>query len=127
MTEIKCPYCQQYVEIDTDDHYEDEEEYSCPKCSKNFEVSKKLEIRYSACGKADCLNGADHKWKPQVGSPAPHFRGKYICEDCSATKNVKSELATDEDWKAYYNEWCKKNTLMKNSTASSVPSAYQKQ
>lgn len=101
---VKCPYCEDYVNIDNCDHYDGYEEYECPRCSKIFEVYAEPSIHYSACGKADCLNGAEHKWKKQIGFPEIAFKGKYICEDCSATKEVKEELATKPEWDEYFND-----------------------
>ncbi len=108
MESVKCPYCEEYVAIypEERDHCEDKEIYECPNCSKNFEVLAELILKYSVVGKADCLNGANHKWEPQFGVPKIHFRGKYICEDCSATKQVKEELATKEEWREYYTKGC---------------------
>lgn len=100
---LECPYCEKYVEVEmNDEYYEDTEEYSCPECNKNFEVLAEPQIYYSTQGKADCLNGAEHKWKQQIGAPEIHFKGKYICEDCSASKSVAEELATKEEWDVYF-------------------------
>ena len=109
MESVECPYCEEYVDIDPSsyEHYENEQEYECPNCSKNFEVYAEPTINYSVVGKADCLNGADHKWKPRVGIPSLHFRGKYRCEDCSATKTVEDELATADEWNRYFANGCK--------------------
>jgi len=99
---VECPYCKEYVDIEPDEHYEDFEEYECSKCNKNFEVFAEVDIRYSVYGKADCLNGGEHKWKEQVGVPEIHFRGKYLCEDCSATHTKSEELATKAEWDIYF-------------------------
>jgi len=100
---IKCPYCEEYVEFQPDEHYEGYEEYQCPKCSKNFEVFAEVTTDYSTVGKADCLNGAAHKWRQIVGLPEFHFKGKYRCEDCSAEKTVEAEMATKEEMDEYFN------------------------
>ena len=104
---IQCPYCEEYVEIEPyDEHYENYEEYECPKCRKNFEMFAETTINYSVVGRADCLNGSKHKWKQQVGTPEIYFRGKYICEDCSATRRVEEERASKEEWNKYFNrDW----------------------
>ena len=101
--QVECPYCKEYVEIEPDEHYENYEEYQCPECDKNFEVFAETMIHYSTLGKADCLNGSKHKWKQIVGTPEIHFRGKYRCEDCSATHTVKEEQATNQEWDEYFN------------------------
>jgi len=102
MEEVKCPYCREYVEINVDDHYEGTEECECPKCEKFFEVFAEAYISYSVSDKADCLNGGEHKWRQQIGSPDIHFKGKYLCNDCTATKTVESEIATKEEWDIYF-------------------------
>lgn len=99
---IECPYCEEYVELNADDHYEGYQEYECPKCGKNFEVYAEATIDYTAEGKADCLNGDDHIWEQIRGYPTIHFKGKYRCRDCSATKEVKEELATEQEIEQYY-------------------------
>lgn len=98
---VECPYCEEYVKIGTDEHYEGYEIYTCPKCDKNFEVYAESSVHYSTYGKSDCLNGSKHKWKPQIGIPKIYFRGSYVCETCSATKKVKEELATQDEWNQY--------------------------
>jgi len=105
-TTLKCLYCEKYVQLDTDEHYEGYEQYECPNCYKNFEVYAEPTVNYKVMGKADCLNGAEHKWKQQIGYPKLHFRGKYICEDCTATKTIKEEMATKEEWEQYFNNGC---------------------
>lgn len=104
MEDVRCPYCEEEIKIEPTDfeHYQEYEEYECERCSKNFEVYAEPTIDYTVCGKADCLNGADHKWKQIVGIPAIHFRGKYRCEDCSAEHEVREELATEEQYDAYF-------------------------
>jgi len=101
---IKCPYCEEYVEIEPyDEHYEDCQEYECLNCSKNFELYAEPTIDYSVVGKADCLNGGEHEWRQKTGSPEFYFKGKYICNDCSATKTVEEELATKAEMDDYFN------------------------
>jgi len=96
--EVKCPYCEKYVEINTDDHYEGYNEYECPECKKHFEVFAEAVMEYSVCGRAKCLNGGEHIWKQKVGYPKWYFAGKYVCETCSAEKTVKEEQMTKEQW-----------------------------
>lgn len=104
METVTCPYCDKNTEIDTDEHYENYEEYECEHCGKNFEVFAEPTIDYSVCDKADCLNGADHKWRQIIGQPEIHFRGKYRCEDCSAEYVNEKEATTEEEWTEYWNE-----------------------
>ncbi len=101
-TEVKCPYCEKFIEIHPDEHCEDTEIYECPNCQKNFEVLAEVSINYESLGKADCLNGGEHQWKQIVGCPEFHFKGKYRCKNCSETKTVTEELATKEDRDEYF-------------------------
>lgn len=96
MEKVEYPYCEEYVKIDTCEHYEGTEEYECPNCSKNFEVNAEPTINYLVIGKADCLNGTEHNWVQTIGFPEIYFKGKYHCADCSATVTFKKELATKE-------------------------------
>ncbi len=99
---VKCPYCEEYVDIKPDEHYEGTEEYQCPKCEKIFEVDAEAYTSYMARGKADCLNGGKHEWKQQIGAPDIHFKGKYLCNNCSARRTVAEEVATPEEWNRYF-------------------------
>lgn len=104
MEKVECPYCEDYVEIDpsNQEHYEGTCVYECPNCSKNFEVFAEPTIHYSSIGKkAECLNGTEHNWIQTIGFPEIYFKGKYHCEDCSATVTFKEELATKEEWYEY--------------------------
>ena len=103
-TIVECPYCKDYVEIDTDDHYDGYDEYECPECGKIFEVYAEQTVEYFSCGKAPCLNDGEHKWLPKKGVPEIYFKGKYYCEFCSATKEVQEELATKKELDEYFNE-----------------------
>jgi len=97
MEEVECPYCEEYIEIYPDEHYEGYEEYQCSSCGKFFEVYAEQCINYSVQGRADCLNGEEHNWKPIFGVPEIYFRGKYRCRDCSKEMTIESELATEEE------------------------------
>ena len=100
---VECPYCNYDVEMDIE-HYKGYQEYQCPECKKNFEVLAQPTIEYSNCGKADCLNGGEHEWKPQVGLPKIYFKGRYVCKNCSAEGGKPEELATMEEWDEYFND-----------------------
>jgi len=104
LEDVEGPYWEDYVSIEPDDHYQGVSEYQCPECDKYFEVIAEPSIDYTARGKADCLNGAEHKWILKAGYPEIHYRGKYRCEDCSAEKEVKEELATKEEWDKYWED-----------------------
>lgn len=102
MEEVKCPYCEKYVEINVDDFYEGHQEFECPNCSKNFEVFAEPSVNYTPGEKAECLNGGEHDWKLIKGVPEIHFWGRYRCKNCSARKSIDEELATQEQWDAYF-------------------------
>ncbi len=101
---VECPYCEKHVEIDTEEHYEGDEKYQCIECKKYFEVHAEPTISYSVRGKADCLNGGEHEWVQQIGTPAIYYKGHYFCKNCSATRIVESETATKEEWEKFLNE-----------------------
>jgi len=98
METVTCPYCENNTKINPIDreHYDGEEEYECEHCGKCFEVLAETYTRYSACDKADCLNGGNHKWKQVVGYPEIHFKGRYRCEDCS-TEYCSTEYTLQEE------------------------------
>lgn len=50
MEKVECPHCKKYVEIDpvSRDHFEDEENYTCPNCGKEFTVYAEPTVHYSA-------------------------------------------------------------------------------
>jgi hypothetical protein len=83
VSDCECPYCGADVEICHDDGYgykEDEIfQQECPKCEKNFAYTICFHIEHEA-SKADCLNGADHKWKPTRSWPKEFTRMQ--CNDC---------------------------------------------
>ena len=96
--EVKCPYCEKYIIINTDEHNEGYEVYECPKCNKNFEVFAEPTIDYTVGDKAECLNGGEHQWKQRIGYPQWYFTGKYLCRNCSARKTIKEEQLTEEEY-----------------------------
>lgn len=87
MEKINCPYCEAENEVETSDgvHTDCLNEMQCSSCEKNFVFTAEVSL-YLSAEKADCLNGAEHKWKKCSGHPAWFFVGKYRCEDCGETK-----------------------------------------
>lgn len=86
MSDVNCPYCGAPVEIG--DMGQDENEiydYKCPKCEKIFAYTVTYSIDCYA-HKADCLNGADHNFKPYPTYPA-YFPERKICKDCGHVDN----------------------------------------
>ena len=88
--EIECPYCEEEQPIDHDDgagYTEGKlETQQCPYCDHYFTYTTSIVYHYEA-NKADCLNGADHKWEPTWGSCYPSFTrwGEYECATCEMT------------------------------------------
>ena len=89
MYDVKCPYCGEETQINHDDGYGYEEgqlhEQECWKCEKYFAYETIISIDHRPY-KADCLNGADHKWKPVRNS---HYPDKQRCKDCGKEDNGK--------------------------------------
>lgn len=70
MSDVECPYCGKDQEINHDDGYGYEEgrtyEQQCADCEKYFAYTTSISFYYDAT-KADCLNGAEHRWnKPRM-------------------------------------------------------------
>ncbi|MCK5616941.1 hypothetical protein KAR91_84545 [Candidatus Pacearchaeota archaeon] len=109
MEEI-CPYCEELTEFDDSDMYESNEHYEveCNHCKKTFQVYLEYEKLFTP-NATPCLNGEDHAWRQIVGAPSIHFKGKYLCTHCDARKEVKSELATKEEWDSYFNRVVEKD------------------
>jgi hypothetical protein len=82
--DINCPYCDAPININHDDGYGYEEdevyEQECDECGKNFAYTTSISFFYEPT-KADCLNGAEHKYKP---IRTTGFPDAVICEDCGA-------------------------------------------
>jgi endogenous inhibitor of DNA gyrase (YacG/DUF329 family) len=92
MNDVKCPYCGADVEINHDDGYgydEDEiHQQECPECEKVFVYTTSISISHDA-SKADCLNGADHKWKPTKAYPKRFI--KMRCLGCGEERELTLE------------------------------------
>lgn len=78
-----CPYCNAEIEINHDDGYgydeDDIYEQQCGKCEKYFAYRTTISISHETF-KADCLNGAKHKYQPTVTFPKQLT--KMRCEVC---------------------------------------------
>lgn len=82
--DVKCPYCDYGQDIDHDDGrgYSEDEIYNqqCFCCEKYFTFTTSISYYYEV-EKADCLNGADHKWTSVVHYPR-NFPEWKRCETC---------------------------------------------
>ena len=79
--DTKCPYCRADVEINHDDYHEEDRMYQqeCRECLKIFVYTVLITVSYDAT-KADCLNGAPHKYKRTKTYPLEFT--KMRCTDC---------------------------------------------
>lgn len=92
MYECECPYCGKTMD-DPDDCYEPDVtyEHECPHCEKNFVFSVDYIRTYSE-KKADCLNGAEHKYEPTCTYPKQYT--KMRCKYCDDTRTcTEREMA----------------------------------
>ncbi len=83
--DLDCPYCGKGMEICHDDRHEEDVIYEeeCPHCEKNFVFTISYSINHYPA-KADCLNGAEHRYKPTITYPKEFSRLR--CEDCGHEK-----------------------------------------
>jgi hypothetical protein len=92
MKDVTCPYCDYDFDLDHDDgaFYDESrlEETGCPSCEKLFLVSSWMTWSHREI-KADCLNGAEHNWKPMIGSPKEYFAGRESCDTCETERKVE--------------------------------------
>ncbi|MCT4181764.1 hypothetical protein HZP54_17610 [Elizabethkingia anophelis] len=94
MSDVKCPYCGEEQEINHDYGYGYEEDVvfnqQCDDCDKTFVYTTYVSFSHNA-EKADCLNGSDHNWKPQITFPKQFT--KMVCTMCDETrKPTDSEM-----------------------------------
>jgi hypothetical protein len=93
MSDVKCPYCGEEQEICHDDGYgctEDEaHEQECPECEKRFVFYTSINFSYDVA-KADCLNGADHKWTEwkDLSRLYNDIYRKRECRDCAKRQTM---------------------------------------
>lgn len=83
MSDIDCPYCGHEQEVCHDDgegYAEDQvHEMECYECEKSFVFTTCISFSYSPA-KADCLNGAEHNFRPTNTVPRNFTRMR--CDDC---------------------------------------------
>jgi len=92
MDDVECPYCGKWQEVNNDDGFgcsEDvTEEMECDKCEKNFVFTTSISYHYDS-SKADCLNGAEHKYEKT--HTYPKFMTKWRCKDCEHEKPLDAD------------------------------------
>lgn len=95
MKDVECPYCGEDQEINHDDGYgyEEDEVYQqeCRNCHKTFTFTTSISFYYEAA-KADCLNGAEHKYEQTHTHPKKCTRMR--CVDCDDERPP-----TEKEWK----------------------------
>lgn len=92
MNDVTCPYCHTEQEINHDDGYGFEEDrqhqQECSECEKIFVYNTTISYFYSV-HKADCLNGAEHKYEKTF--TAPVCATKWRCTDCGEEKALDKD------------------------------------
>ena len=86
-----CPYCNNEIEINHDDDYgygDEKYEQQCGKCNKYFVYETTIIIEHEL-SKADCLNGAEHDFKPSKTFPLQFT--KMVCSVCGESRNMTKE------------------------------------
>lgn len=90
--DCECPYCAAMQEICHDDGYGYEEDgiyqQECSDCGKKFAYTTRIHFYYEVA-KADCLNGAEHKWKQTITVPREFTRMR--CTDCGEERKPTEE------------------------------------
>ena len=85
MSEIECPYCELFQQVDHDDGYGYEEgvlhEQECTYCKRTFVYETSLVYSYEA-SKCPCKNGEPHNLEDIKGYPVEFFVGKKRCSYC---------------------------------------------
>lgn len=98
MSEAECPYCGHYQEISHDDGYGYDENYTyeqeCHSCEKVFSFTVEFSISYNT-GKAPCMNGEPHSYKPTA--TAPKWWTKMRCEWCDEEREPTQEEKEKHD------------------------------
>ncbi len=92
MNDIKCPYCEEWQEINHDDGYGYEEgeiyQQQCSVCEKNFTYTTGIIYVYEA-EKADCLNDGEHDY--QLTHTFPKEFSKMRCTMCDDERPLTKE------------------------------------
>lgn len=86
---LLCPYCNEWVDFDTEDMYDEDNLYEveCGSCDKKFGVRASHSWSYYE-EKVDCWNDGEHKWKNRVSAPLEYSIGKQMCEECGETREI---------------------------------------
>jgi hypothetical protein len=90
--DLECPYCGCGMEVCHDDGFGYDEdvlhEQECGECGKLFVFNTSISFHYSG-HKADCLNGAAHKYEKTHTYPVRYTRMR--CADCGDERDCTDE------------------------------------
>ena len=83
MSDLECPYCEEWLDVCHDDgeNYEEgvKHQMECSHCGKSFIFETVVLFNYYP-DKADCLNGVEHIWKST--NTYPKRFSKMRCTMC---------------------------------------------
>lgn len=89
MKDLKCPYCDEDLEVCHDDGagYDEDvlHEMQCGHCDKNFVFETHISFHYFA-SKADCLNGSDHAYA--LTNTFPKEFSRMLCSSCGDVRSL---------------------------------------
>ena len=92
MRAVECPYCGEGNDICHDDGEGYDEDVlhrqECRHCDKTFVFNTRIIYSYEAA-RADCLNGADHRWT--LTKTRPLFFTKMRCSVCDESRKPTAE------------------------------------
>src|SRR5690606_24525996 len=89
-----CPYCNAWVDFDTEDCYNEDTLYEaeCGDCNKKFGVRASNTWNYYE-EKVDCWNGSEHAYHNQVSAPREYAVGRQYCYNCGDERKIE-----DSEW-----------------------------
>lgn len=87
-----CPYCNAWVDFDTEDCYDEDNLYEaeCDGCDKKFGVRASHSWSYYE-EKVDCWNGSEHDYHNHVSAPREYAVGKQYCYACGDEREIDKD------------------------------------
>jgi hypothetical protein len=90
--DVECPYCGEGEDINHDDGYgygqDEKHQQECGSCGKTFVFTTCISYDYDV-QTADCLNDADHQYKPTMTVPREYT--EMQCSMCGETRPCTPE------------------------------------
>lgn len=88
-----CPYCDAWVDFNTEDAYTEDYLYEaeCEACDKKFGVRASNSWNYYE-EKVDCWNDGEHHWKNRVSAPRKYSVGRQACESCGEEREILADV-----------------------------------